>query len=242
MRDDKFSKFDDGPVVRRNSGTAHAATIETPYAPSIEVNKVVKNTYMLLGMTLLFSTATAGFAVLSHAAPMHWLLSLAGTFGLLFGVMFTRNSPMALPMVFAFTGFVGYSIGPTISAYLSIPNGAEIVTTALGMTALIFLSLSAYALTTKKDFSFLGGFLFVGLIVAIVASLIGMFFEIPGLQLAVSAAMVLIFSGYILYDTSRIINGGETNYVMATVSLYLDILNLFMALLHLVGAFTGSDD
>jgi modulator of FtsH protease len=241
MRDDKFSNFDDGPVVRRHSGTAHAATMDMPYASSISINKVVKNTYLLLGMTLLMSTATAGYAVMSNAAPMNWILTLVGTFGLLFGVMYTRNSPIALPMVFAFTGFVGYSIGPTISMYLNLPNGAEIVTTSLGLTALIFLSLSAYALTTKKDFSFLGGFLFVGLIVGIVASIIGMFVDIPGLQLAVAAAFVLIFSGYILFDTSRIINGGETNYVMATVSLYLDILNLFLSLLQLVAAFTGRD-
>jgi len=241
MRDDKFSNFDGGPVRRRHSGTAHAATMEMPRTSTIEVNKVIKNTYMLLGLTLLFSTVTAGYAVLSQAAPLPWLLSLIGTIGLLFGVMYTKNTAMALPMVFAFTGFVGYSIGPTISMYLSIPNGAEIVTTSLGMTALIFLSLSAYALTTKKDFSFLGGFLFIGLIVIIVASILGMFFTIPGLQLAVASAGVMIFSGFILFDTSRIINGGETNYVMATVSLYLDILNLFLSLLQLVAAFTGNN-
>jgi modulator of FtsH protease len=215
--------------------------MDMPYSSSISVNKLIKNTYLLLGMTLLLSTLTAGYAVVTHAAPIHGLLSFVIMLGLLFGVMFTRNSPMALPMVFAFTGYMGYTLGPIIGFYLSIPHGSEIVTTSLGMTALIFLSLSAYALTTKKDFSFLGGFLFVGLIVIVVASLIGMFFSVPGMQLAISAAGVLIFSGYILFDTSRIINGGETNYVMATVSLYLDILNLFLSLLRIVAAFTGDD-
>jgi modulator of FtsH protease len=222
-------------------GAVHAATMDTAFSTPVEVNKVIKNTYLLLGMTLLFSTATAGAAILTNAAPMHWLLSLGGSIGLLFAVMAARNSAMALPLVFAFTGFFGYAMGPTINMYLSIPNGAEIVTTSLGLTALIFFSLSAYALTSKKDFSFLGGFLFVGLIVIILASIAGMFFSVPGMHLAISAAAVMIFSGYILYDTSQIIHGGQTNYVMATVSLYLDIVNLFMHLLHLVAAFTGDD-
>jgi modulator of FtsH protease len=217
------------------------ATMEASGDSVLNTNKVIKNTYMLLGMTLLFSTATAGAAIMTNAAPVHWLLSLVGIFGLLFAVMAVKNTAMALPMVFAFTGFFGYVLGPTINAYLSIPNGAEIVTTALALTAGIFFSLSAYALNTKKDFSFLSGFLFVGLIVIVVASIAGIFFSVPGLQLAISAAAVLIFSGYILYDTSQIIHGGQTNYIMATVSLYLDIVNLFMHLLHLVTAFMGDD-
>lgn len=241
MSNEKLSNSDINSMFQRQQGAAVAQAYQDAAVAPMAANKVIKNTYLLLSMTLLFSAATAGFAVASNAAPMHWLLSIGGTLGLLFAVMFARNSIMALPLVFAFTGFMGYTIGPTISLYLSIPNGSEIVTTAMGMTAVIFLSLSAYALTTKKDFSFLGGFLFVGLIVAIVASLVGIFVEIPGLQLAVSAACVLIFSGYILYDTSQIIHGGQTNYVMATVSLYLDILNLFMSLLHIVGALSGDD-
>lgn len=242
MSNDKFSNSEVNAMFQRRAGVAAAApTYDQVVATPSDTNKVIKNTYLLLSMTLLVSAATAGYAVMSNAAPMHWLVSLIGSLGLLFGVMFTRNSALALPMVFAFTAFFGYSIGPTVNMYLSIPNGSEIVTTALGMTAIIFLSLSAYALTTKKDFSFMGGFLFVGLMVAIVASLVGIFVEIPGLHLAVSAACVLIFSGYILYDTSQIIHGGQTNYVMATVSLYLDIINLFMSLLHIISALSGDD-
>lgn len=225
----------------RTPSPFQTATAGMQGTSALDTNKVIKNTYILLGMTLLFSTATAGIAILTNAAPMHWLLSIGGIIGLLFAVMAVKNTAMALPMVFAFTGFFGYVLGPTINAYLSVPNGTEVVTTALALTAGIFFSLSAYALNTKKDFSFLSGFLFVGLIVIIAASIAGMFFNIPGLQLAISAAAVLIFSGYILYDTSQIINGGQTNYIMATVSLYLDIVNLFMHLLHLVTAFMGDD-
>lgn len=226
---------------RRFPGSIHTATMDIPALSTLDTNKVIKNTYLLLAMTLLFSTATAGIAIMTNATPMHWLFSIGGSLGLLFAVTKVRNSPMALPMVFAFTGFFGYVLGPTVNAYLSIPNGTEIVTTALALTATIFFALSAYALTTRKDFSFLGGFLFVGLVVIILASIAGIFFSVPGMQLAISAAAVLIFSGYILYDTSQIIHGGQTNYVMATVSLYLDIVNLFMSLLHLVSAFTGDD-
>jgi len=226
---------------KRFSAAVHTQSMDIPALSSLDTNRVIKNTYLLLAMTLLFSTATAGVAIMTNAAPMHWLLSIGGSLGLLFAVTKVRNSPMALPMVFAFTGFFGYILGPTINAYLSIPNGTEIVTTSLALTATIFLSLSAYALTSRKDFSFMGGFLFVGLIVIVLASIAGIFFSVPGMQLAISAAAVLIFSGYILYDTSQIIHGGQTNYVMATVSLYLDIVNLFMHLLHLVSAFTGDD-
>ncbi|MCP5161913.1 MAG: Bax inhibitor-1/YccA family protein [Hahellaceae bacterium] len=220
-----------------------AAVVSAPaqQVQTMETNKVIRNTYMLLSMTLLFSTLTAGVAIMSNAAPLHWLLSLGGSLLLLFGVMWTRNSAMALPMVFAFTGFFGYTLGPTINLYLSLPHGSETVMTAMGLTAGIFLSLSAYALTTKKDFSFLSGFLFAGLMVIIIASLVGIFVEISGLQLMISSAAVLIFSGYILYDTSAIVRGGQTNYVMATVSLYLDIVNLFMNLLYLVQALSGDD-
>ncbi|WP_426417719.1 Bax inhibitor-1/YccA family protein [Aestuariirhabdus sp. LZHN29] len=207
----------------------------------LQTNKVIRNTYMLLSMTLVFSALTSTVAVLMNAPAVHWILSLVIMIGLLFAVSKARNSVWALPLVFLFTGYMGYQLGPIISMYLSLPNGGNIVTSALGMTGLIFFALSGYALTTRKDFSFMRGFLFVGLLVLIAAILVGMFFSISGMQLAISVMAVLLFSGFILYDTSNIIHGGETNYVMATVALYLSIYNLFIHLLHLVGVFGGDD-
>ena len=148
----------------------------------------------------------------------------------------TANSAAGLGVVFAFTGLLGYGLGPTISYYLSVPGGSQVVMTALGGTGVIFLALSGYALTTRRDFSFMGGFLVVGLLVALVAMVANLFLSIPALSLALSAAIIMIFSGFILYDTSRMVNGGETNYIHATVSLYLSILNIFTSLLHLLGA------
>jgi len=152
----------------------------------------------------------------------------------------TANSGAGIGVVFGITGLLGFGLGPVINAYLSLANGSEIVMTALGGTGVIFLGLSGYALTTKRDFSFMGGFLFVGLLVVIGAALLNIFMQVPALSLTISAVVVLLMSGFILYDTSRMVNGGETNYVMATVSLYLNILNLFTSLLHLLGL--SSDD
>ena len=207
----------------------------------LATNKVLKNTYMLLSMTLLFSAATAGISMaigLPHGAAL--LLSLVGL-GLLFVVNATANSGKGIFAVFAFTGVMGAALGPMLSYYLSLPNGPGLVMQALGGTALVFFGLSGYALTTRKDFSYMGGFLIVGLLVAIVASIANIFLGIPALSLTISAAIVLIMSGLILFDTSRIINGGETNYIRATVALYLDIYNLFVNLLHLLGAFGGDE-
>ncbi|GAB5449912.1 MAG: Bax inhibitor-1/YccA family protein [Halioglobus sp.] len=208
---------------------------------ALSTNKVLKNTYLLLGMTLLFSTLTAGLSIaagLSHG--MGLVLTLVG-FGLLFVVNRMADSSKGLVAIFAFTGVMGAAIGPMIGYYLAMPQGPGLVMQALGGTALVFFALSGYALTTRKDFSYMGGFLFVGLILAIVASVANIFLGIPALSLAVSAAIVLIMSGLILFDTSRIINGGETNYIRATVALYLDIYNLFIHLLHLLTAFSGDD-
>lgn len=224
----------------------HYAAAASKEASIIQTNKVLKNTYMLLGMTLLFSAISSSVAI---ATQIHvpFLVYLIGLIGLLFGIHKARNSALALPLTFAFTGFIGFCTGPVIGAYLSLPNGAELVASAMGTTALVFFGLSGYVLTTKKDFSFLGGFLFAGIMVAFVTTLIALgmsyFFQysIPGLHLAISAIMVLLLSGYILYDTSNIINGGETNYVMATVSLYINIWFLFMNLLHLFGFMSGDD-
>jgi modulator of FtsH protease len=208
---------------------------------ALSTNKVLRNTYMLLGMTLLFSSVTAGVSMamgLGHGAGL--VLSLVGL-GLLFVVHRTADSSTGLIMVFAFTGVMGASIGPMLNYYLALPNGPGLVLQALGGTALVFFGLSGYALTTRKDFSYMGGFLFVGLLVAVVASIANIFLGIPALSLTISAAIVMIMSGLILFDTSRIINGGETNYIRATVALYLDIYNLFIHLLHLLTALSGDD-
>ena len=206
----------------------------------VSTNKVLRNTYMLLGMTLTFSAMTAGISIavgLGHGAGL--LLSLVG-FGLLFVVNRMADSARGLLAIFAFTGVMGAALGPMLGHYLSMPGGPALVMQALGGTAVVFFGLSAYALTTRKDFSYMGGFLMVGLIVAVVGSLANLFLHIPALSLAISAAVVMIMSGLILFDTSRIINGGETNYIRATVGLYLSIYNLFVHLLALLGAF-GDD-
>mgnify|MGYP001048747242 CR=1 FL=1 len=211
-------------------------------ASLISTNKVLKNTYMLLGMTLAFSAATAGMAMaLNMPQGMALILMLVG-FGLLFVVHRMADTAKGLPAIFAFTGVMGASLGPMLNAYVSLPGGPALIMQALGGTAIVFFGLSAYALTTRKDFSYMGGFLMVGLLVAVVAGIANIFLAIPALSLTISAAVVMIMSGLILFDTSRIINGGETNYIRATVSLYLNIYNLFIHLLHLLTVLTGGDD
>ncbi len=208
----------------------------------LATHTVLRNTYMLLSLTLLFSAAIAGFAVMTNAPMLNPILVLVGYIGLLMLTNVTRNSGWGLVSVFAFTGFMGYTLGPMLSMYIhAFSNGTQIIMTAFGATGVIFLALSGYVLTTKKDFSFLGGFLFIGMIVAILASVAGLFFSVPGLQLAISSAVILLMSGFILFDTSRIVNGGERNYIMATISLYLSIFNIFVHLLHLLGALTGRE-
>ncbi len=207
----------------------------------LATNKVLKNTYLLLSMTLLFSAVTAGISMalnLGHGAA---LACTIGAFILMFVVHKTADSGKGLFFIFGFTGLLGASLGPLLNHYLAMPSGPELVLQALGGTAIIFFTLSGYALTTRKDFSFMGGFLMVGLIVAVVAMIANIFLQIPALQLALSAAIILIMSGLILFDTSRIIHGGETNYIRATVSLYLSIYNIFISLLHLLGIFGGDD-
>ena len=204
-------------------------------------NKVIRNTYMLLAMTLGFAAMTAGISVALKLPHPGIIITLVGYFGLLFLTVKLRNSGWALASVFGLTGFMGYTLGPIVSHYLALPNGGQTVMAAMGGTAAIFLGLSAYALTTRKDFSYMGGFLTVGVLVAFLAGLAAVFFDIPALSLTVSAAFVLLASGLILWETSNIIHGGETNYVMATVSLFVSIFNLFTSLLHLLG-FTSSND
>ena len=209
--------------------------------PSVlQTNKVLRNTYMLLAMTLAFSAVCAGIAMAVGISPMMSLVMTIGAFITLFVVQKKADSASGIYWVFAFTGLMGASLGYTLNFYLGVA-GPGLIMEALGATALVFFALSGYALTTKKDFSFMGGFLVVGLVVVLVAAIANIFFAVPAVSLAISAAIVFIMSGFILFDTSRIIHGGETNYIRATVSLYLNIYNLFTSILHLLGAFGGDD-
>ena len=217
----------------------NSTTVRTT-ARSVEVNKVLRNTYALLSITLLFSAITATLSMVNQWPHPGLIITLVGYFGLLFLARRFRNSALGIVFVFALTGFMGLTLGPIISFYLTaLPNGGQIVMTAMGGTGIIFLGLSAYALTTRKDFSFLGGMLFAGILVAFLAGLGAIIFSIPALSMAVSAMFILLMSGLILYQTSQIIHGGETNYIMATVTLYVAIYNLFLSLLHLLGIFSS---
>jgi len=207
----------------------------------LATNKVIRNTYMLLSATLIFSALAAAVSMALKLPHPGLLLTLGAYFGLLFLTTRFRNSALGLVCVFALTGFMGYTLGPILNAYLAMPNGSQIVMTAMGATGAIFLGLSAYALTTRKDFSFMGGFLVVGILVAFLAGLGAVFLDMPGLSLAVSSMFVLLMAGLILYETGNIIHGGETNYIMATVTLYIAIFNLFTSLLHLLGFMRGEE-
>jgi len=201
----------------------------------LATNTVLRNTYLLLAATLLFSAATAGLAVMLKVGRLNPLLTFGGMLGLLFWVQAARNSAWGLLAVFAFTGFVGFMTGPIVQMYVRvIPNGSNVVMLALGGTGAIFTALSTYALVSKRDFSKMGSFLIIGAVVLMVASVANLFLHIGGLSLAISAAAMVVFSGLMLYDTGRILDGGETNYISATVSLYLDIYNVFMSLLNLL--------
>ncbi len=208
---------------------------------TLATNKVIRNTYTLLSMTLLFSALTAGGSMALNLPHPGLLLTLGGYFGLLFATTKFRNSSLGLVFVFALTGFMGYTLGPILNAYLALPNGGQVVMTAMGATGAIFLGLSGYVLTSRKDFSFMGGFLIAGILVAFMAGLGAVFFEMPGLSLVVSSMFVLLMAGLILYQTSQLIHGGETNYIMATVTLYVSIFNLFTSLLHLLGFMNGEE-
>jgi len=208
----------------------------------LATNKVLRNTYILLAMTLLFSALTAGVAMVFNLAPINPFLTLIGYFGLLFLTTKLRNSVWGIVSVFALTGFMGLTLGPIVNLYVThIANGSQLVMMAMGGTGAIFLGLSAYALQSRKDFSFMGGFLMAGILVAFLAGLAALIFSLPGLAIGVSAMFVLLMAGLILFETSQIIHGGETNYIMATITLYVSIYNLFLSLLHLLGVF-GSDE
>lgn len=207
----------------------------------LATNKVLRNTYALLSMTLIFAGVMAFTSVMLQTGfGMGLGASIVAMVLMWFVLPRTANSATGIPVIFAITGLFGFGLGPIVGHYLAM-NG-NIVMTALGGTGVIFLGLSSYALTTKKDFSFMGGFLMVGLMVVIFSAIANMFLQMPIMSLVINAVVVMIMSGLILFETSRIINGGETNYIMATASLFLSILNLFQALLHLLGAFGGNDD
>lgn len=209
---------------------------------SASSQRVLRNTYALLGLTLAFSAVVAGTAMSLNLPHPGLILTLGGFFGLMFLVNKLANSGWGVAAVFGLTGFMGYTLGPTLNAVMALPGGAGVITNALGATAAAFLGLSAIALTTKRDFSFMGKFLMIGTLVAFALGLGAIFFEIPALSLAVSGLFVLLMSGMILFETSRIVNGGETNYLLATVSLYVSVYNLFSSLLMLFGLGGGSDD
>lgn len=208
----------------------------------LSTNKVLRNTYLLLGLTFLWSALVAYVSMALQLPPLHPILMIVGMYGLMFLTHSTRNSGLGLLAVFAFTGFMGYTLGPILNLFMvNYVNGPRLITTALGGTSVIFFALSAYTITTRKDFSFLGGFLFIAVMVALLGMIAGIFFNLPGLQLMISAAFVLISSGLILFQTSEIIHGGETNYISATVSLFVSLYNLFLSLLQLLGAFSNRD-
>ena len=216
------------------------AAISRPEASILASNKVLKNTYMLLSMTLIFSAITAGTAMNLNLPPFGMIVTLVGFYGLFFLTAKFSNSALGLLFVFALTGFMGLTLGPILTMYVTaFSNGHELIMMALGGTGAVFLGLSGYALTTRKDFSYMGGFLMVGVLVAFLAGIGAIVFAIPALSLAVSAMFILLMSGMILFQTSQIINGGETNYILATISLYVSIYNLFLSLLQLLGAFNG---
>ncbi len=216
--------------------------VARPSEAVLATNKLIRNTYTLLSMTLLFSAFTAGLSMVMNFPHPGVLLTLGGYFGLLFLTTYLRNSAWGLVSVFALTGFMGLTLGPMLNAYIhAFANGTQLVMTALGGTGAIFLGLSGYALTSRKDFSFMGGFIMVGILVAFLAGIGALIFSIPALSLAVSAMFILLMSGFILYQTSEMVHGGETNYIMATIGLYVSIYNLFTSLLHLLGAFAGED-
>ena len=229
-----MNSIDNSPVTTDVSRDYAATSV-------LATNKVIRNTYMLLAMTLALAAVTAGISMALRLPHPGLIITLVGYFGLLYATTKTRNSGWGLVSVFALTGFMGYTLGPIVSHYLSLPNGTQTVMMAMGGTAAIFLGLSGYALTTRKDFSYMGGFITVGVLVAFLAGLGAVFFEIPALSLTVSAAFVLLMSGMILWETSNIIHGGETNYIMATVSLFVSMINLFTSLLQLLGFWNSND-
>lgn len=214
-------------------------TVSTVSPGILSTNKVIRNTFLLLSLTVLFSAFTA-FISTQLNIPMPFWVILIGYFGLLYLTSATANSAFGLVSVFLFTGFMGLTLGPMLNYYIQgFSNGSELIAASLASTGAIFFALSGYAMTTRKDFSYLAGFLFVGVVVAVLASIAGLFFPIPALQIVVSAAFVLLMAGYILFEVSQLVHGGQTNYILATVSLYVSLFNMFINLLQILSMFAG---
>ncbi len=224
-------------IVRSSRNPSATGSI----SETISTNRVIRQTYMLLSLTLAFSAITAFTAMALNAPPVHWIFLLAVLIGGPFAINAARNSALGLVLTFAFTGVLGFFLGPILSMYLGLPNGPQIVGNAFAATAIAFVTLSGYALATKKDFSFLGGFIVVGLVVALLAIVANLFLAIPALSLAISSAVVLLLSAAILFDTSRMIHDAEANYIMMTVSLYANLYVMFLHLLNLFHFFMGDN-
>jgi modulator of FtsH protease len=231
------------PAMNDRYNTLRGNSLRTQSATTVidsAALRVLRNTYMLLSLCLGFAALTASASVALGLPHPGIIITLVGYFALLFFVTKYRDRSLGVALVFALTGFMGYTLGPIISHYLNMPSGTQTVMMALGGTAAIFMGLSAYALVSKRDMSFMGGFLTVGILTAFLAGLAALFLNIPALSLTVSAVFVLLMSGLILHETGNIVRGGETNYVMATVTLFVSIFNLFTSLLQLLG-FAGKD-
>ena len=218
------------------------STVAQRSTSAIATNKVLRNTYLPLSMTLLFSGFTAALSMMMNTPPMTYLISVIGGMVIaMFVLPRFANSPAGIGIVFLITGMLGFGLGPVLRMCASLPNGGNIITLSLAGTGVIIIGLSAYALATKKDFSFLGGFLMVGFLLVLLAALANIFLQIPAMSLMISAVVIMIMSGFILYDTSRIIHGGETNYVLATIGLYMTIFNIFISLLQILGIMSNDD-
>ncbi len=211
-------------------------------------NKVLRNTYALLGVSLFPTVIGAiigmnmNFGFAQTSPILFAILTLAGIFGMFYLIQKNKNNSMGVVFLLGLTFLLGLMLGPILQFAFSMSNGGQIVSLAAGGTGVIFLTLSGIATTSKRDFSSMGKFLMIGLILLILASLVNIFFQVPAMSLAISAIAVLIFSGFILYDVNRIVRGGETNYIMATLALYMNIYNLFVNLLHLLIAMMGNRD
>ncbi len=212
------------------------------YQSAASANKVLKNTYLLLSATLFFSAVMAAVSIALQVPSIAYIISVIGAMVMgIFVLPRTANSSKGIGVIFLITGLLGFGLGPILSMYLSLPNGPQTIATAFGGTGIIFLGLSGYALTSKRDFSFMGGFLFAGMMVLVVGMIANLFLQMPLLSLVVAGGIILVMSGFILFDTSRILRGGETNYIMATYGLFLSLFNIFISLLQILGIF-GSDE
>lgn len=219
-----------------------------PAQLALAQNKVLRNTYLMLSLTMIPTVIGAwlgmslNFAFMAQHPVLSIIAMLAVMFGMFYGIQANRNNGLGVILLLGLTFFFGLMLGPILQAALHFRNGAQLVGMAAGGTGVIFFTLAGIATVTKKDFSFMGKFLFVGLVMLVIAALANAFFQVPAASLAISAIAIMLFAGYLLYDVSRIVNGGETNYVMATLAIYLDIYNIFVNLLNLLMAFAGNRD